>query len=183
MNRCERTSRKNRGSRAIFRRLKFSPREREKRKKKINAMKRRGQTRPCFNVFHPRFESHRGERVTSPPPFLPLSPFLVVPPSFGRFLLSFSLLIIISNVVTASCTNNKRYIYTYVPCVCIFGSERARFSSPSCRQNPRRRTSLYARRERERERDQKSPWRWVRKWNRFSAHIIGSRFDWAPLWE
>lgn len=35
--------------------------------------------------------------------------------------------------------------------------------------------------ERERERDQKSPWRWVRKWNRFSAHIIGSRFDWAPL--
>lgn len=123
--------------------------------------------RSCFNVSSwVRIDRKVEAKVTSP--------IFTHHPSLLRsvVLSSFSLPIIISYVAReGSCANNKRYIH-----VCIFGSGPIPILELSTKPEILLRTSLHTE-----ERDQKSPWRWLRKWNRFSAHIIGSRFDWAPL--
>lgn len=122
--------------------------------------------RSCFNVSSWVRIDRIEAKVTSP---------IFTLPSFIRSFYHhspFPVLIIISYVAReGSCANNKRYIH-----VCIFGSGPIPILELSTKPEILLRTSLHTE-----ERDQKSPWRWLRKWNRFSAHIIGSRFDWAPL--
>lgn len=114
-------------------------------------------------VFHPRFESTAFKRkwhlqYSHSHPLLLFACFYYHSP----FLLSSQ----------ASCTNNKR-LYTRVPHVCIFGSG----PHPPLVDKTRDPMRILPTRRKERERDQKSPWRWLRKWNRFLAS-----YNWVPLW-
>lgn len=160
INRCERS----RGVARHFSPIKVFTGEEEKKRNK------RDETTPTV-VFHPGF----GSTALRQKWHLQYSPTTL--PSFVRSFYHhspFPVLIIISYVAReGSCANNKRYIH-----VCIFGSGPIPILELSTKPEILLRTSLHTE-----ERDQKSPWRWLRKWNRFSAHIIGSRFDWAPLWE